>query len=175
MIQKASSHGNDRIIAIDSAPSTGSVLLALPITGRVGSMRLGKARLLLARHRQKRLRICSRDGEQRPRRSAGLLPPLLPALQRANGHAEQRRELRLRQPGFLSRLGGKSDPRVYLRKIKINFTTISEKRRRPESSNVASPGVSMPSARSPETTRPSLDAGLSTRTFSLTGASRLVR
>jgi len=59
---------------------------------------------LPASDRQHCLGVGARDGEERARRAAGLLAPLLPALQGANGNAHERGELRLREAGLLPRL-----------------------------------------------------------------------
>jgi len=68
---------------------------------RLPTASLTRTAVLLAGDRQERLGVCASNCEKRARRTAGLFPPLLPALQGANRHAKQCGELRLRQASAL--------------------------------------------------------------------------
>ena len=54
-------------------------------------------------HGQHRLGVGARDSQQRSRSPTGLLASLFPALQRTDGHAQERSKLRLRQARLLPR------------------------------------------------------------------------
>jgi len=72
-----------------------------PLDGGVGRL---PHESLLGRYGQNCSGIGTRNCEQRARCAAGLLAALFPALERAHGHAQQDRELRLRQARLFTRL-----------------------------------------------------------------------
>jgi hypothetical protein len=66
--------------------------------------RFGLWRTLSTRNSQYCLGICARDSQQSPGSAARLFAALLPSLQGANRHANERCKLGLGQTSFLSRL-----------------------------------------------------------------------